>query len=188
MAGVVGTNIDLEGLIWDGSLVNVQQHWKEAGFRGNDRVKHITGGFRTVKITAAQMLLLNGSPIQIVPAAGAGTLIIPYLMVGSLVYGTATYSVNASGASLKYGANGAGTSTGFTFSQAFLQSASGTNVQIVNQSSAATYLPATTDYNVPLTLIAATSDPTTGDSDLYVRVYFRILAGLPFSNPAQIGL
>lgn len=177
MAGVVGTNIDVAGFIFDPALPQVQQYYKEDGVNPNlGRAQaHDMGGYRTVKITTAQMLALNGSPIQIVPAPGAGKVIVPTMMIASLVYGSATYSCNASGASLKYGSAGAGTSTGFTLSQAFIQSASGTNVQVVNQSSAATYLPATTDYNVPLTLIAATSDPTTGDSDMYVRVYFRIV-------------
>jgi hypothetical protein len=187
MAGVAGTNVDDPTLIWDPSNPAVVQHWKEVGVRGTDRMKHLVGGFRTVKIPTASVLTLNTTPIQIVPAAGPGTLIVPELMVASLVFSSAAYSCNASGASLIWGNNGAGTSTLFTLSQAFLQSASGTNTQVVYQGSSATCLPATTDFNVPLTLIAATSDPTTGNSDLYVRVYFHILT-LPFTNPAAIGL
>jgi hypothetical protein len=188
MAGAAGTNVDPSGLIWDPALPDVQLFYKELGIRGTGRIKHLVGGYRTVIIPTASVLTLNSVPIQIVPAAGAGTLIVPRMMVASLVYNSATYACNAAGVSLKYGTAGAGTSTGFTLSQAFIQSSTGTNVQIVNQSSAATYLPATTDFNVPLTLIASTSDPTTGDSALYVRVYFRIIAGLPFTNPCNDGL
>jgi hypothetical protein len=186
MPGTAGTNVEVGGKILDPSLPDIIQHYKEIGARPQftEELKHMIGGYRTVKIPTASVLTLNTVPIQIVPAAGTGTVIIPTMMIASLVYGTATYACNAAGASLKYGVSGAGTSTGFTLSQAFIQSASGTNVQVVNQSSAATYLPATTDANVPLTLIASTSDPTTGDSDLYVRVYFRIVT-LPFTNPAQ---
>lgn len=183
MAGVAGTNVDVDGYILDPLLDNVKQHYKELTgqphLRG--RMRHVVGGYRTVQITTAQMLALNGSPIQIVPAPGAGLLLVPIRMVGTLVYNSATYACNSAGASLRYGTAGAGTSTGFTFSQAFIQAASGTNCQVVNQSSAATYLPATTDYNVPLTLIAATSDPTTGDSDLFVRVYYEVMT-VPFTS------
>ncbi len=186
MPGTAGTNVDLSNYPFDPTLPQVQQHTKERGMNPllMPCVAHEQGGYRTVKITAAQMLALNTTPIQIVPAPGAGKLLVPTMMIASLVFNSAAYAVNASGASLKYGVSGAGTSTGFTLSQAFLQSASGTNVQVVNQSSAATYLPATTDYNVPLTLIAATSDPTTGDSLLYVRVYFRVVT-VPFTDPAS---
>jgi hypothetical protein len=182
MAGAAGQNCDHLGFIMDPNLPDVAQHWKETGFNPflRGRAEHIVGGYRTVKIPSASVLTLNTVPIQIVPAPAAGKILIPTLMIASLVYGAATYAVNASGASLKYGTAGAGTSTGFTLSQAFLQSSSGTNVQVVNQSSAATYLPATTDYATPLTLIAASADPTTGDSDLYVRVYFLTLT-VPFT-------
>lgn len=185
MAGVAGNNVDHAGFIMDPSLPDVEQYWKEIGahpyLRG--RKKHIVGGYRTVQIPTASVLTLNSVPVQIVPAGGAGTIIVPTLVIASLVFNSAAYSMNASGASLKYGTAGAGTSTGFTLSQAFVQSASGTNVQVVNQSSSATYLPAAADVNVPLTLIAASSDPTTGDSDLFVRVYFKIVT-VPFASPA----
>jgi len=183
MSGVAGTNIDFL-FPWDPSQADVQNYIKSAGFRGADKAGALWGGFRTVKIPTASVLTLNSVPIQIVPAAGAGTLIVPFLVVGTLVYNSTTYACNASGASLIYGTAGAGTNSGWTFSQAFLQAASGTNTQIVIQDSSSTYLPATTDYNAPLTLIAASADPTTGNSDLYVRVYFRIISGLPFSSPA----
>lgn len=186
MAGAAGTNVDVNGYILDPVLDNVKQHYKESGLNDNirTRVRHMVGGYRTVKIPTASVLTLNSVPVQIVPAPGSGLLIVPTMMIATLVYNSATYAVNASGASLKYGSDGSGTSTGFTLTQGFLQSSSGTNTQIVNQSSAATYLPASTDVNTALTLIAATADPTTGDSDLYVRVYYRVVT-VPFTNPAQ---
>lgn len=185
MAGIAGQNVD--GLIvFDPANANISAYYRSLGIRASQHIKHTVGGFVTVKIPTANVLTLNSVPIQIVPAAGAGMLIVPTRMIATMVYNTTTYSTNSSGASLIYGLNGAGTSTGFTLSQAFLQASSGTNTQVVNQASSATYLPASTDLNVPLTLIAASSDPTTGNSDLYVRVYFRIEA-IPFTNPAMIG-
>lgn len=183
MAGAAGTNVDHAGYIMDPGLDTVKQHYKEIGDNPylTSRMRHMVGGYRTVQIPTASVLTLNGTPIQIVPAQGAGVVIIPTMMIATLVFNSAAYATNSAGATLKYGTAGAGTSTLFTLSQAFLQSTTGTNTQVVNQGSSATYLPATTDANVPLTLIAATSDPTTGDSDLFVRVYFRLVT-LPFTT------
>lgn len=185
MAGAAGINVDHAGFIMDPTLPDVKQYWKEMGMHPylDGRKRHILGGYRTVQIPTASVLTLNTVPIQLVPAAGVGTIIVPTMVVASLVFNANAYSMNSGGASLRYGTAGAGTSTGFTLSQAFVQSASGTNVQVVNQSSAATYLPLAADANVPLTLIAASSDPTTGDSDLFVRVYFMIVT-VPLANPS----
>lgn len=184
MAGAAGTNVDKDGFIFDPTLDSVSQHYKEIGMHNylRDSMGHVIGGYRTVKIPTASMLTLNGTPIQIVPAPGAGKIIIPMMMIGSMVFNSAAYATNAAGATLRYGTAGAGVSTLFTFSQAFLQSVASA-VQVVNHPSAATYLPVSTDYNVPLTLIAGSADPTTGDSDLYVRVFFRVVT-LPFTNPS----
>lgn len=184
MSGVAGINVDHDGYIFDPMVDRVKQNYKEAIPEPylSGRLKHQVGGYRTVKIPSASVLTLNSVPIQIVPAPGAGLLIIPTLMIATLVFNSAGYSTNASGASLKYGVSGAGTSPGLTLTQGFLQSGSGTNTAVVF-ASATQYLPATTDFNVPLTLIAATSDPTTGDSDLYVRVFFNVVT-VPFTNPS----
>lgn len=183
MAGAAGTNVDHDGFIMDPLLDNVRQNYKEVGMSPylQGRMRHIVGGYRTVKIPTASVLTLNGTPIQIVPAPGAGLLLVPTMMVATLVYGSATYSTNASGASLKYGTAGAGTAPGLALTQAFLQSSSGTNIAVV-RASATQYLPSNSaDVNAPLTLIAATSDPTTGDSDLYVRVYYEVIT-VPFTT------
>lgn len=182
MSGIAGTNVDFQ-FPWDPALQAVQDYTKEAGFRGNLKAGHAWGGFRTVQIPTANVLTLHSVPVQLVPAPGAGLLIVPTLMIASMVYNSTTYVANAGGASLIYGPAGAGTSTGFTLTQGFLQTASGTGLEVVNQSSSANYTPATTDVNQPLTLIAASADPTTGNSDLYVRVYFKIVQ-VPFTNPS----
>lgn len=184
MAGAAGTNIDFDGYIFDPTLDKVKQHYKESGMNNylRGRLREIVGGYRTVKIPTASVLTLNSVPIQIVPAPASNQIIIPTLMVATMVYNSATYATNASGASLKYGTAGAGGTPGLALTQSFLQAGSGTNTAIVNPS-ATQYLPATTDFGVPLTLIAASSDPTTGDSDLYVRVWFQVVT-VPFASPA----
>lgn len=178
MPGIAGTNVDFGGYVMDPTQPYFIQDNKQMGAHPQLTIGrlHMTGGFRTVQITTAQVLALNTTPIQLVPAPGAGLVVVPYLMVASMVYNSTTYSTNAAGASLAFGANGAGTAVGLTLTQTFLQSAS-TSFSVVSASTTA-YSPLATDVNQPLTLIAASSNPTTGNSDLYVRVYFRVI-GLP---------
>lgn len=181
MPTVVGQNCDIDGYVFDPSLDYVKQQYKEIGAAAyvTDRIRHIIGGFRTVKIPAANMLTLFSSPVQLVPAPGAGLIVVPSLLVATMVYGSTTYATNAGGASLNYGPLGAGTAAGFTITQGFLQSASGTNT-IVLRGTTTAFLPTTADFNAPLTLLASTSDPTTGNSDMYVRVYFDVIS-VPFA-------
>lgn len=178
MPGIAGTNVDFGGYIIDPTQPYFFQDNKQTGSHPLLTVgrMHTTGGYRTLVIPSAQVLQLNTTPIQLVPAPGAGLVVVPYMLVASMVYNSTTYSTNASGASLAYGVSGAGTAPGLTLTQVFLQSSS-TNFSIVNASTTA-YSPQASDVNQPLTLIAASSNPTTGNSDLYVRVYFKVI-GLP---------
>lgn len=188
--GVAGTNVDQQGYIFDPTLPNVIQDYKQMGSAHPSLLlaqRHVSGGFRTVQIPTTQMLTLNTVPIQIVPAAGANTVIIPYLLMATIVYNSATYSCNASGATLIYGANAGGTSTGITISQAFIQSSSGNPAIFSAYASSSAYLPVvSTDVNQPLTLQAASSNPTTGNSDMYVRVYYTVV-GVPLGPSSATG-
>jgi len=183
MPGIVGLNADLYGFIMDPSLPDVQQHWKETGIHPNlnRSMQHITGGYRTVKIPTANVLTLNSVPVAIIPAPPAGFLLVPYLMVASIVFNSVAYALNAAGVSLKYKADGSGSAPGLALTQGFVQSVSGTNHQVV-QASINAYSPIdAADTGAPLVLVASTTDPTLGNSDLWVRVYFQIV-GVPLSG------
>jgi hypothetical protein len=120
-------------------------------------------------ITSAEILTLNTTPIQIVAAPSASTIaVIPLAMFGTITYNSTTYSVAAGGLVMKY-TDGAGTAPGLVFTQAFAQSGASSS-QWVNASTTAF----TPTAGAKLVLQAATSDPTTGNSALKVRVYYRL--------------
>ena len=84
MAGIAGTNVDAN-LIFDPGQQNIIDYYKDIGVRATQHMKHVIGGFRTVKIPSANVLTLNSVPIQIVPAEGPGTLIIPECVIATMV-------------------------------------------------------------------------------------------------------
>ena len=153
----------------------VIQNFKESGFGGDsDFASAIINGQKSwvdVTITAAQALASFTTPVVVIAAPGAGKAIIVESAVASLVYVSATYAWNAGGALLKYKADASGASSGITFLEAFLESSSGTNVQFV-RGAATAHSP---DINQPLVFQSAAADPTTGDSPIKIRVYYRVV-------------
>jgi hypothetical protein len=127
-------------------------------------------------LTAAQVKACFTTPIVVVSAPGAGLMVLVEDVFATLVFNSAAYACNAAGALLKYKADASGQSCGTTLTQAFIQSASGSNFAYVR--GAATLITDVTANlaNQPVVLQASTSDPTTGDSLLKVRVYFRLVA------------
>lgn len=128
-----------------------------------------------VNLTAAQVKALNTTPIQLVAAQGAGLVVFVNSVVVSMVYGTATYSCNASGASLFYGATAAGQACGVTVTQAFIQLSSGTNFAYIRGNATLMTDVTANLANAPVTIKAATSDPTTGDSLVKILVYYKVV-------------
>lgn len=124
------------------------------------------GAVASVTLTSAQVLLLNSTPITIVPAPGAGFTNLVLGIYSTLTFNTAAYATNAAGFTLRY-TDGSGAVTA-TLPQAYLQSGA----------SSLQYVPAavsalTPVANAPLVLFAGTANPTTGDSPLKVRVFYR---------------
>lgn len=131
--------------------------------------------YQDTTLTAAQVKALFTTPIVVVTAPGSGKMIIVQEMYATMVYGTATYSTAAGGAALKYKATGAGQAVGAALTQAFLQASSGSNYAHVRGSATLiTDVTANLD-NQPVVIQAATSDPTTGDSPVKIRVYYRVV-------------
>jgi len=56
----------------------------------------MTGDVRaaTLDLTNAQLIALFGTPVEMIPAAGAGTVIVPIAVVARLVRGTTAYSAS----------------------------------------------------------------------------------------------
>lgn len=157
----------------DLSLDTVRQKTKE--LHGDvDFVQALRHGWSSwvdVALTAAQVKALNTTPIVLIAAPGAGAYIIVREVIASIVFNSAAYACNASGAALKYKSDASGASVGISLTQAFIQAASGTVAAHV-RGSATALAP---DVNQPVVIQAVSTDPTTGDSVINLRVYYQVV-------------
>jgi hypothetical protein len=136
-----------------------------------------TGGvcYRDVTISSAELLALNATPKELVPAPGAGFALVLDSVVAYKAAGTA-YAGIAAGEdiSIRY-TDGSGTELTEIEATGFLDQA-GAETRF-----AYPYRAASGVYSVEPTANAAlvahmlTGEITTGDSDLKMRVYYRIL-------------
>jgi hypothetical protein len=125
--------------------------------------------YADVSISSAEMLALNTTPKTLVASPGAGFALIPTELYSTITYASATYVCNAAGLVLKY-TDGSGTAPGAVLTQGFCQSASSAlqNVKVA----ATAYAPTTA---AALVLHAGSANPTTGDSPVKVRIYYRVV-------------
>lgn len=155
------------GLAKDGGLV----------MNRKDGSQSLLGFYRTTTITSAQVLALNATPRTVVAAQGAGMAIIPSRVAIHKPAGTA-YSGIASGEDLvlKY-TNGSGAQcSGVIETTGFLDQATAqTRVAHAPGSTGSTagdYAPVA---NAAVVLHLLTGEITTGDSPIYVRVWYDIV-------------
>lgn len=123
----------------------------------------------TVKktLTSAEILALFTTPITVIPAAGAGTVIMPLRIMTRLNYNTTTYTTNTN---LILGLS--------TIFQVTLTGAIG-----VSSTTLSTYTPATAagsttpanSTNVPITISAQTGNPLAGDSTLDLYISYTVI-------------
>lgn len=120
---------------------------------------------KTVTITSAEMLALNSTPKQLLAAAGAGNYYNVFKVVISVDYNSAAYAT-ATGLIVEYSLGG---------------------TDIVGPGAAASGLTATGDYawvgepdstipeiNSAIQITAAGGDPTAGNSDFKITLYYTI--------------
>lgn len=128
------------------------------------------------KITSAQLLALNATPREIIPAPGAGLFVMPLRMAIHKPAGVA-YGGIATGEDLvlKY-TNGSGAQcSGVVETTGFLdQTTAQTRVVGMPGSTGATAADYAPVANAAVVLHLLTGEITTGDSDLYVRVWYEI--------------
>lgn len=154
--GPVGLDVQLGTLIQNAENANA--------FADANLVKYVD-----VSISSAQMLALNTTPKTLVAAPGAGFAILPIELYSTITYNTTAYVCNAAGLILKY-TDGSGTAPGSVLTQAFCQSSASALQNVKN--SATAFLPTT---NAALVLHAGSANPTTGDSVVNVRLYYRVV-------------
>lgn len=165
--------------------IRTSLHGRKLGIGPNDELisnrddgwQGILGAQLTKRITSAQLLALNATPQTLVAAPGAGLAIIPLRMALYKPAGTA-YAGIASGEDLvaKY-TNGSGAQcTGAVETTGFLDQTTA-QTRMVGMPGASGGTPG--DYapvaNAAVVLHLLTGEITTGDSDLYVRIWYDII-------------
>lgn len=116
-----------------------------------------------LSLSAAQILALNATPLTLVAAGGAGTVVVPVSpIIASMDYGTTPYATNTSMRALFDDAN---------------------DVEIFDLTTANDALKMTQFElnehdifdNIPLRVSVNTGNPTAGDSTMKIRVYYKYL-------------
>lgn len=114
--------------------------------------------FKKVSLSSAQILSLNSTPVELLPAPGAGKVISVAKVVAVFTYGTATY-VSAGNLNVVQGANNIVQFGGLI-----------TNTADVIKDSAPS--SATVLENTALDVTVTVGDPTTGDGTLDFEIFY----------------
>lgn len=124
-----------------------------------------------ITISSAEILDAFDTPIELVPAQGANTIILPISMTGQMIYNTTPYATDGE---IDIYCGGNRPVFGFPSDDGFLF---GTVSRIVNLRPAFTSNTTDTQYvaNQPLTLKTVGSNPTAGDSDVTIRGFYKII-------------
>lgn len=132
-----------------------------------------TGLFSThVEVGTADVLTLNATPFELVPAPGAGKLILPIAILTTMDYNSVAYATNTT---LRFGWDGASAGTAVLY---------GTQASIINQTTdmIAWFLPTsgsvaslTTAVDKNFCVSVSTGNPTAGNSDLDLYVVYALI-------------
>ena len=133
----------------------------------------VTTNYTTVAIANAAVKTLNATPVSIVPAQGAGTLVEVISAVFENLYKTAAFAAG-SALGLVYGA--AGVAAAPTVAATFLTSPAA-NQTIMVAGAIATQLSSAV-LNTAVVLQAASTEFTTGGGSLTVRCSYRVHRGM----------
>ena len=121
-----------------------------------------------VTLTAAQIKALNTTPIMLIPARGAGTIIDIESIVAKLVYGSVAFT-GANAIETRF-TNGSGAKVAADIGSTFLN---GTANAIDHVGGVVTEL--TPVANAAVVLAVPTANPGAGDSTLVVTAFYRVI-------------
>jgi hypothetical protein len=128
--------------------------------------------YAEVEISAAEILDLFATPVELVPAPGAGLVLELISLLLAYDWGTVAYTIGTAGnLQVKY-TDGSGVAVSTT------RAATGFLDAVADTLSALDKLEATIEpaVNAPLVLTVATASPTAGDSPIHARVAYRVHA------------
>jgi hypothetical protein len=125
----------------------------------------------SVTIPSASVLDIFSTPVALVPAQGANTIIVPISIQGQMIYGTTPYATDGE---IDIYCGGTKQVWGFPADDGFLF---GTVSRIVNGFAASSNSVTDTQYvaNQPLTIKTVGSNPTAGDSTLVIFGTYLVL-------------
>lgn len=129
---------------------------------------HSICSYRDTVLSSAEIDALNATPIEIVPAPGAGKTLVMCNVVAWLNYGGTAWAGSSETMPIKYGTGGA---TVATITEAYMEGTTDA-YQMLQPSTV-------TSGNVENLAFYATAnaDFTTGNSPLSLRVYYRTVGG-----------
>ena len=134
---------------------------------------------RRIKVTSAQILALNATPIELVRAPGSGQFLVFDGCVMRKDAGTA-YAGVAGGEDLviRY-ADDSGHQVGRCETTGFLDAAGGQNRWVNPYSASSAASQFTPEINQPLVLHLLSGEITTGNTDLDIEIYYRVVKQNP---------
>lgn len=128
--------------------------------------------YKAVTITAAQILALFATPVELVPAPGAGRVLELVSVLLALDYGTVVYTIGTAGnIQVKY-TDGSGAAASTTVAATGLLDQASDQVRVLDKLEATT----TPVVNAALVLTLATASPTGGDSPIHAKIGYRVHA------------
>lgn len=126
--------------------------------------------FSDITITSAQVLALNTTPKELLAAPGAGFCYAIDSIYATIDFNSAAYSASTDALEIRY-TNGAGAKPA-ELSNTFLEAAADAR-ELAQPASA--IIPV---ENAAIVAVVPNADPTTGDSDIKVRVFYRVIPAL----------
>lgn len=127
--------------------------------------------YQDTTLSSAQLLALNATPRTVVSAPGAGKCIVFEGAQLFLDYNSAAYAGIASGEDLAFKVADSSGSTVATVETTGFMDATADALRYVHPSTTAYTLQA----NQPLVIHMLTGEVTTGNSPIYVRVFYRVV-------------
>lgn len=142
----------------------------EAAVGGSWKAIHVQSStdtptyYTSINLSSAQILALNGTPITLVAAGGAGTVIVPLNVIVTYTHVTTAY--NAQNVAIKFAAGATAISTIIDTLDTFVATG-----YVITQPSNIAY---NKWYANSALQVWASANPTTGDGTMKVGIYYKI--------------